>query len=139
MSSNRYAKANNKYVRKKYDKNIESSYLAYLDAKKLYGYPMCEKPPVGGFKWVEDLSEFNESFIKNYDKNSDRGYFFEVDVKYPKKLFNLHRDLPFLPEREKIKKCEKLVCTVQNKRNLCCSHKCTKTSAKSRINTKKST
>ena len=34
-----------------------------------------------------------------------------------KKLFNLHRDLPFLPERKKIKKCEKLVCTVQNKKN----------------------
>ena len=79
-----YGKSNNKYMGKKYDKNIESSYLAYLDANNLYGYPMWEKPPIGGFKWVEDLSELNESFIKNYDKNSDKGYFFEVDVKYPK-------------------------------------------------------
>ena len=34
-----------------------------------------------------------------------------------KKLFNLHKDLPFLPERAKIKKCDILVCTKQNKKN----------------------
>ena len=43
-------------------------------------------------------------FIKGYDKNSDKGYFLEVDVEYPTNLFNLHKDLSFLPERKKIKK-----------------------------------
>ena len=47
---------------------------------------MSQKRPINGFKWVEDLSKFIDSFIKNYDKNSDRGYFFEVDVDYPKKF-----------------------------------------------------
>ena len=31
------------------------------------------------------------------------------------KLFNLHRDLPFLPERKKVNKVEKLVCSIEDK------------------------
>ena len=94
----RYAKANNKYM-KNYDKDIISSYLMYLDANNLYGWAMSQKLPVNGFKWVEKsrLSRFNDIFIKNYNENSDKGYFLEVDIDYPKELFNLHKDLPFLP------------------------------------------
>ena len=102
---------------KNYNKFNESLYLMYLDANNFYGWELSQKLPVDGFKWVKDRSKFNESFIKNYDENSDKGYFLEVDVKYPRKLFNLHRDLPFLPERKKIRKCKKLVCTIQNKNN----------------------
>ena len=63
---------------------------------------MSQKLPIIGFKQVEDLSQFNEDFIKNYYENSDIGYFLEVDVEYSKKLFNLHKDLPFLPERKEL-------------------------------------
>ena len=63
---------------------MESSYLVYLDVNNLYGWAMSQKLPVDGFKWVEDLSQFNQSFIKGYDGNSDRGYFLEVDVKCSK-------------------------------------------------------
>ena len=102
---NRYAKANNKYM-KNYDEDTISSYLIYLDTNNLYGWAMSQKLPVNGFKWVKNLSEsnsiqFNESFIRNYDENSDIGYFLEVDIDYSEKLFNLHKDLPFLPERKK--------------------------------------
>ena len=80
----RYAKANNKYMNN-HDKSIISSFLMYLDANNLCGWAMIQKCPVDGFKWVEDLSQFDGSFIKNYDGNSSNGYFLEVDVKYPKK------------------------------------------------------
>ena len=70
----RYAKANNKYM-KNYDKNIESSYLMYLDVDNLYGWVMSQKLPVDGFKRIKKLSEFNEDFIKNYDEKMIKGIF----------------------------------------------------------------
>ena len=116
QAAHRYAKANNKYM-KNYDKNIESSYIEYLDANNLYGWAMSQKLPVNDFKWVkqEELSKFNEDFIKNYDENGNTGYFLEVDIDYPKELFNLHKDLPFLPERKKVEKVEKLICSIEDK------------------------
>ena len=71
----RYAKANNQYMNN-YDKMIKSSYLMYLDANNLYGWAMSKKLPVNDFRWENDLSRFNENFIKNYSENSD--------VEYPK-------------------------------------------------------
>ena len=100
---------------KNYDKNIESSYLMYLDENNLYGWVMSHKLPVNGFKWKDDLSRFNERFIKSYNGNSNKGYFLEVDVEYPKKLFGSRKDLPFLPESKKLEKVEKLVCGIEDK------------------------
>ena len=34
-----------------YDENEESSYLQYLGAKHLHGWPMTQELPVDGFKW----------------------------------------------------------------------------------------
>ena len=113
-SIHRHARANNKYM-KNYDENKESSYIQYLDANNLYGGAMSQTLPVNGFKWVNN--EINEEFIKNYDGNSDEGYILEVDIKYPRKLHDLHTDLPFLPKRMKLDKCKKLVCNLCNKKN----------------------
>ena len=79
----RHAKANNKYM-KVYDKNNESSYIIYMDANNFYACEMSKKLPVDGFEWAEDLSVIDEDFIKNYDEESDVGYFIEADVEYPK-------------------------------------------------------
>ena len=81
----RYAKANNKYT-KNYDKTIKSSYIMYLDGNNLYGWVMSQKLPIDGFKWIEEnnRSKFNESFIKNYDEDSDKGYILEADTEYSK-------------------------------------------------------
>ena len=43
---------------------------------------MSQKLPVNSFEWIKDSSQFNESFIKNYNEESDEGYFLEVDVQY---------------------------------------------------------
>ena len=63
QSTHRHAKGNNKYM-KNYDKNIEPSYLTYLNANNFYGWAMSQKLPVNGFRWVNDVSRFNEDFIK---------------------------------------------------------------------------
>ena len=97
-------------------KKIESSYLTYLDANNLYGWTMSQKLPVNEFMWYNDyLSDFSENFMKNYDENIDEGYFLEVDVEYPKQLFGSHKELPFLPERRKLEKVEKLICSIKDK------------------------
>ena len=114
-SIHRYAKANNKYM-KNYNKNEQSSYIQYLDANNLYDWAMSQKLPLNDFKWINSVSKINEKFIKNYDEDSDKGYIFEVDVNYPKRLHDLHSDLPFLPERMKIDKCKMLVCNLHDKK-----------------------
>ena len=53
---------------KNYDKNTESSYIASLDANNLYGWEMSQTLPINCFKWVKNLSKFNEDFIKNMMK-----------------------------------------------------------------------
>ena len=117
MPSN--AKANNKYM-KNYDKSNESSYIEYLYANNLYGWAMSQNLPVNSCKWVKKLSRFNEIFIKNYNENSNTGYFLEVDIDYPKKLLDLHKDLPFLPKSKKVNEVEKLICSAEDKEKLLC-------------------
>ena len=76
---------------------------------------MSQMLPVNKFEWVKDATQFNENLIKNYNEESDEGYFLEVGVQYLKKLDQLHNDLPFLWERMKIQKVQKLVATLHDK------------------------
>ena len=98
-----------------YDKNKISSCINYWDINNLCGWAMSQKLPTFNFEWVEDISQFNKVFIKNYDEKSEVGYILEVDIQYLKKLYELHSDLPFLPERKKLGKVEKLVTNLQDK------------------------
>ena len=72
------------------------------------------------------MLKFNDDFIKNYDEDSDKGYILEEDVKYPKTLHDLHRDLSFLPGRKKIDKCSKLVCNRYDKNDYVVHIRCLK-------------
>ena len=57
---NRYAKANNKYM-KNYNKNKESSYTQCLDANNFYGsLLMSHKLPVNDFEWFKDTSSIKK-------------------------------------------------------------------------------
>ena len=67
----------------------------------MYGWTICKKLAVNGFKWVTKLDKFNEDSIKNYNENSNVGYFFDVDVEYPRNLHEMHGDLAFLPDSKK--------------------------------------
>ena len=66
----------------------------------------------------KNILKFNKEFIQNYDEDSDKGYILAEDVKYPKNLHGLHRDLPFLHERLKIGKSKKLACNLYDKKTM---------------------
>ena len=61
----------------------------------------------------KNMSKFNEEFMKNCNEDSDKGYVFEVDVGYPKKIHDLLDDSS---KRMKIEKCNKLVCNLYDKK-----------------------
>ena len=68
-----YTKANSKYMKNYYK---ESSYLKYWDINNLYGWTVLQKLPANKFEWIEDNSQFNEDFVKNYNEDSDEGIFY---------------------------------------------------------------
>ena len=88
---------------------IKNCHIFYLDVNNLDVWAMSQKLPVNDFKRIEDTSQFNEDFIKNYNEENDEGYFFEVDVQYIEKLHKFHNDLPVLSLKIKIERVEKLV------------------------------
>ena len=67
-----------------------------------------KKLPVNNFEWIKGTSQFNKDFIKDYNEESDEGYFPEVDVQYLKNLYELRNNLSFSPERMKIKTVKSL-------------------------------
>ena len=107
-SVHRHAKAKNKYMKNYNNNNEESLYIQYLDANNLYGWAMSKKLPANGFKWIDN----NETAEPSAKHVINKVYILEVDIKYSKRLHELHSDLPFLPEY----KCKKLVCNLSNKK-----------------------
>ena len=83
--SNRYIKANNKYI-KPYEPKPGSKHITYLGANNLYNYAMSKLLPASGLKWV-DIKEFD---LSEHTSNSSKRCVLEVDFEYPKKLCELH-------------------------------------------------
>ena len=115
--SKRYAEANNKYIQN-YDPDKPSSYIQYLDANNLYGWPMSQPLPTGGFKWMKNLTadfvikilEKEQARQQKQGKHGPYGFVFEVDLEYPSELWKKHNDYPLAPERLNIDGVEKLIC-----------------------------
>uniref|UniRef100_A0A2S2NAY5 DNA-directed DNA polymerase n=1 Tax=Schizaphis graminum TaxID=13262 RepID=A0A2S2NAY5_SCHGA len=113
--SQRYSKANNKYMGDKFNKKEESKFLEYLDANNLYGWSMSKYLPTGDFKWVDNLDNFD---IINISDKSPKGYILEVDLSYPKELHDLHSDFPLAPENSfDNEQLPKLLTTLYDKKN----------------------
>ena len=111
----RNARANNKYMKGIYSLEEESIYLQYLDANNLYGWAMVQNLPTHGFLW-KDTEDFTPEKIDELVKKDKRGYLLEVDVKYREELHKNHNELPFLVERMKIERKEKLAPNLKHKK-----------------------
>ena len=112
--SKRYAEANNKYM-KVFDESKPSTFIQYLDANNLYGWAMAQKLPTHGFKWINvDKLKVLKLLEK---KDTNQGFIFEVDLDYPSSLWDSHNDYPLAPEKVKIDKVDKLICSFLPKKH----------------------
>ena len=65
---------------------------------------------------MEEGEDFTTEKIDEIVKKDKRGYLLEVDVEYPKELHENHNELPFLVERMTIRREEKLVSNLKDKK-----------------------
>ena len=107
MISNRYGKANYKYVGNRFVASLLSKYIAYLDANNLYGWAMSKPFPTHSFKWME-LSD-----LETWEKHS---CILEVDLEYRKSLHDLHSDYPLAPEQIEVNMINKLIPNLGDKK-----------------------
>ena len=103
----RYAKANNPYMKEKYNPEKDCVYIPYLDANNLYGWAMSKPLPVRNFKWM------NEKELENW---RNIPCILEVDLEYPEELHDLHNEYPLAPEKVKVGNVEKLIPNLYNKK-----------------------
>ena len=115
--SNRYGKANNKYM-KDYNKKEASKYLMYVDANNLYGWAMSQKLPIHSFKWMTDKEIKNLFKVQVVQFWERTPCILEVDLEYPEDLHDLHNDYPLCPERVECDKgVKKLIPNLRHKNN----------------------
>ena len=113
MASNRYAKANNKYMEDLYDKNKESTFISYMDKTNLYGWAMSQKLPSTIPVWM------SESELENW---KSMPCILEADLEYPNELHDIHNDYPLAPEHVTVKKIDKLIPNLNDKKKYIIHH-----------------
>ena len=135
--SNRYSKANNKYM-SEFNPDECSKFIMYLDANNLYGWAMEQYLPTGGFKWLA-IDEINQFNVTDISDESEKGYILEVDLEYPEYLHDDHNDLPFCPIHEAPSgaKDKKLLTTLTNKEKYIVHYRYLKHAVKNGLKIKK--
>ena len=117
MISNRYGKANNKYM-KDFNEKEPSKFLMYVDANNLYGWGMSQKLPVHSFEWMTDKEIKNLFKVQVVQFWERTPCILEVDLTYPEELHDLHNDYPLAPERVECDKgVKKLIPNLRDKNN----------------------
>ena len=100
----RYAEANNPEI-ESYNETNATSYIAYLDVNKLYGFALRQCLSYGLFEWVdESLHENNLQQIMDSPDDDTVSFILEVYLKYPDD--DKHNDYPLAPERKLIRESE---------------------------------
>ena len=133
--SHRYAEANNPYL-SDYDPSRPHSYIVYVDAVNLYGWASMQPLPIGGFRRMtqEEISKFD---VLRMPDDGKKGFLIEASLSYPSYLHDEHSCFPLAPFKRSVKekelspyaqnawrqlrgpckrpKCEKLLCTLEDK------------------------
>ena len=106
LVSTQYAKANNPRLEENWDPNQKQKYIFVVDCTNQYIWSMMQYLPVDGFKWIDWTLSTKEwvEFLKKQEDAQEKGYFFEVDLHYPRHLHDLHDQYPLAPEHLTIKK-----------------------------------
>ena len=84
-----HAKANNVYMGTEFDPTKISKFISSLDVNTLYSWAMSKPLPTSGFEWMTD---------DEIDDWKHLSCILDVDLEYPKDLYNLHKDYPLAPE-----------------------------------------
>lgn len=120
QTSMRYAKANN-YTTTDFDETKSKSWLIYQDRNYLYRWAMSQFMQYGGLKCTEPTLDG----LDKITKTSHNGCMYEVDISYPPKLHDKHKDLPFLTNNSKPLEStvQKFIATLKPKTNYVISSK----------------
>ena len=54
----------------------------HYNVNNVFGLAMLQKLPVNKSEWIADTSLFKKFLWKNYNEESEEGYFREVDIQY---------------------------------------------------------
>ena len=91
---NRQGCANNKYMNT-YDVNKPTKFITYLDINNLYGWAMVQSLPYKDFKFIDPEIYVLPDYKTLCSNKLKKGHILEIDLKYPKKLHDLHNEFSY--------------------------------------------